>query len=163
MAAPITGSVSMTGVVTVTPTTLTFANPVDVDVVSGDFATVFTTCHDCADFTTPLTYAPSVDSGLLWTFTQGLFTATFSLDPGATVTTIGNFLLIAGTGTATLTGYDDTPGYFEFSTQATGLTDVTFSASTVATPVPEPATLVLFGAGLLGLGAARRARRQAQT
>jgi len=36
-----------------------------------------------------------------------------------------------------------------------------YSSTPTPTPVPEPMSLALFGAGLLGLGVARRARKQA--
>lgn len=39
--------------------------------------------------------------------------------------------------------------------------NVALDETTIITDVPEPATLALFGAGLLGLGVARRARRKA--
>jgi hypothetical protein len=71
-----------------------------------------------------------------------------------------------GSGIFTGTGvvnYTPTPATFQFTTQYSGTQPVgsltSFSASASATPpaVPEPATLALFGSGLVGIvGIARR-------
>ncbi|MBV1797506.1 PEP-CTERM sorting domain-containing protein [Siccirubricoccus sp. G192] len=63
-------------------------------------------------------------------------------------------LSISGEGIFRLAGFDDTPASFTLTAQGRNLT--TFSATTAATAVPEPASLALFGAGLLGLAAVRR-------
>jgi hypothetical protein len=38
----------------------------------------------------------------------------------------------------------------------TGITNVNFSETSSADPVPEPASLMVLGVGLIGLGAIRR-------
>lgn len=69
-------------------------------------------------------------------------------------------IVLTGTGLMHLTGYDPTPGTWSFSGNTSGgQTLGTFSWSADATPIPEPATLGLLGAGLIGFAAFRRARR----
>jgi len=100
----------------------------------------------------------------------------FMVDYTATLFSLGQSscmvfqcLVISGNGFFTESGFDQTPGTFTFTTQesadelaayeASGLTlaDTTFSATGIASPIPEPGSLVLLGTGILGLaGVARR-------
>jgi len=111
----------------------------------------------------------TTEKGETFTFTISSFDAGF-LTPGSPGCLTGNTCLsITGLGIFTGTGvvnYDPTPAVFQFGSQyVAGGNPVgsmtTFSANTSATPpppaVPEPATLALFGSGLLGIvGIARR-------
>lgn len=161
-AAPITGQVDFVGVVTVSATTLTFSNPVFVILATGSFAAAgFTapcgspTC--VANITSPLTYSPSVPAGTIWTATQGAASAAFTTSVSYVPMISGGFIDISAPGSMTLTGYDPTDGLFELSIQSSGLTTISFSATT--SPVPEPATLAILGMGLLGLAGAARSRK----
>ena len=69
-----------------------------------------------------------------------------------------DFLVLTGTGIISAAGFDDTAGSWSFSGNRSGST-FSFSASSGA--IPEPATLALIGAGLLGLGVARRRKAMA--
>jgi hypothetical protein len=65
------------------------------------------------------------------------------------------FLDLIGTGTFNLANYDPTPGTFIFSGNGEDST-FSFSASETTTAVPEPTSMVLFGAGVLLVGFRRR-------
>ena len=98
-------------------------------------------------------------SGCIYTATNNGYTTTFDLT-SETVAVTSDSLKITGVGTANLSGFDPTQGFFELTTQLNGTptTNVSFSTTT---SVPEPETLALFAAGLLGLSFAigRRRRR----
>ncbi len=95
---------------------------------------------------------------------QGAFTATFdlltfinsALQP--TQNQLGTVVL-SGSGTLHLTGFDATPGIMTITAQGDGATS--FSGTVIAqATVDEPASMALLGAGILGIGMLRRPRRQ---
>jgi hypothetical protein len=143
------------GVGNFTPTTVTFPSLASVlpGGTTGDFST-FAPCVSCVTMTSPLTFVPFTP-GVIYNGTSGAVNTSFTIDaqtsaPVVTATT----LTIHDSGTASLTGFDPTPGEWVFTmNQVSGKTIGSFSSTTEA--VPEPMSLALLGVGLLGLGIVR--------
>jgi hypothetical protein len=119
--------------------------------VNGDFTTSIS-FGDTATYN-DFNYDPLSGTTPLWT------AGTFSFDltnitsinenPGA-----GGVLSLAGLGTMSSAGYDDTLFAWSFSADSAGGGVFAFSSTNI--PVPEPGILLLLSTGLLGLGISRR-------
>ncbi len=152
VAIPITGSVSFTGSVIndQDSSTLSFANVKTGPDNTGTYAGLNEITATMSDIEYDPAY--SATSNTLWSFFDNGNEYTFEV-----LSLYGNTeeLDIKGTGILKATGYEDTKGIWDYSTQLGN----TFSAGTI--PVPEPATLALLGLGIAGLAVSRRKRANA--
>jgi hypothetical protein len=143
-AAQITGQLDLVGVNTFTPTTVTFPTGT-ADIPSPlattlDYLELGGPCIDCVAVNDMTTATPI--GTLLYTATNNGATATFTTTSLLTFDPINidtfHGLFVVGFGTATLTGFDETPASFSLTTQCNtngcnnGTITVSFSSTTLS-------------------------------
>jgi hypothetical protein len=144
---------SITGSDNYTSTTINFVGAGSVGGTSTGIFAGFLDCYGCVDLTSsPITYAGAPFTPTeIYTISDNGNTATLTLDD---INTVDGNLEIIGDATLVVNGTTYL-GILDLTTQQGPADGVTFSATTSV--APEPASLALFGTGLIGIvGIARR-------
>ena len=160
-AAMITGGISLGGAFTTDTGNVNTANAftsfsnVFVVSVNGDYSGVPTGGSSPAVTQNPFTFDPfTLPVTPLWTFMFGGNTYSFDLLSCSISQQGGGSLILTGSGTLNITGFDATSGDWVFTGNQAGGT-FSFSSSNAAVPEGGSA-LILLGLGLVGLEVLRR-------
>lgn len=121
----------------------------EVDASTLDFAATGISRFDAGTIN-DFAFATAVGQGPLWTI-DGF---SFSLRTFRIIFQNSFALILSGSGIVSGNGYDDTVGYWNLTANANG-NIYNFSSGVT---VPEPATALLIGLGLVGFGVSRRKR-----
>lgn len=92
----------------------------------------------------------------LGTWASGTQTTISILDGGPNGSVVGTIPFASGTTVTEDIGLTASELTIKWTDSNTGITNVNFSETSSADPVPEPASLMVLGVGLIGLGAMRR-------
>jgi hypothetical protein len=158
MASSITGGISFAGFATLDKNDFTQATLFKDFYAfagggTGDYSSI---PLDLADLT-PFTFYPEdTDTPfMLWTYTDtNNIIFSFAVTGLKIKYRDKNSIVLSGSGTASKTGFDDTPGSWVLS--ANGIESILPSFSATISTVPVPPSLIIFGSGLLGLVGFRR-------
>jgi hypothetical protein len=162
-AVPISGEIHINShgtppVINMADDTVNFAGPGTNAVVNfgvGDYSGKQDIKATYVDFD----YTAFVGPQTIWTLVDG--SAWFVLSAITSITETANGLVLLGNGTASLEGFDDTPGVWSFSADRARST-ASFNFSSTTTVVPDGGTTAaLLGLSLVGVSLIARRRRTA--
>lgn len=146
-------SISGSDVYNVATTTINFDPSGNVGGTSTGIFSGFIKCNNCVTMASSLNYGSGFSPEELFSVSDNGHTATLTL---MSITSVTDNVEIIGDAVIVVDGVSYN-GDLDLTTQhgGDGISDVTFSAT--AAVAPEPASLALFGTGLLGIvGVARR-------